>query len=146
MSGKTYISDPSYAPEFPRFSLRTLLIAMLFASLMLTCAVLLGNRINKYNVEVEERKKSAMAALDDTVQTVEAIRVRFGRAPKDSKELENLMGHAMPEIADRIVYYKRTSPNSYQLCYFVEWFVGFNGDFLLFDSTTPSSGWVEFCD
>jgi hypothetical protein len=119
---------------------------VLVVSLICGVGTLLGNQISKHRAAVEERTKTIQTALSKTATETEAIRAKLGRAPMDVKELEQLMGHSMPEFLGRSVEYRRTSANSYELVFFVEWFEGFNEDWLVFDSRIPKAGWTSICD
>jgi hypothetical protein len=133
-------------PELPRFSLRALLIVVVVVSLICAAGTLLGNRIPKHRASEEQRTKTILTALSTTATEAEAIRAKLGRAPADVKELEQLMGHSIPEFLGRSVEYRRTSANSYELIFFVEWLPGFNEDWLVYDSSRPAAGWMSICD
>lgn len=146
MSHKAYISDPSFVPGLPRFSLRTLLIVLLATSIVLAIFAGLRDRHFKHMVKVAQQKKAILDTLDQCAKDAEFVRAKLGRAPEHVDELERLMGHPMPETQGRRVHYRRIDANSYELAYLVEWVEGFSGDWLVFDSNKPAAGWVPFYD
>jgi hypothetical protein len=143
------VSDSARAPK-TRFSLRWMLIAFAVLSLILWLGVAARNYGIKHRAEVAEQTKAIWATLIETSKAAEQIRTSQGRAPNGRAEIEAMVGHPMRVKVSREhwreIEYKPTSPNSYQLYIFVEWVDGFDGDFLVFDSTVPHAGWTPFYD
>jgi hypothetical protein len=156
MSRQDYISDPSYPPNF-RFSLRAILIAFVVIAPILWLVAAVRNHVAavrnhsiKHEAQIAARTKAIWATLNKTAKDAEQIRTQLGRAPISTIELENLLGHpisvaVMPDHTSRI-YYERTSNNSYNLVFSVEWLEGFSGDFLMFQSNKPRAGWAVHYD
>ncbi len=142
MSREAYISDPSYVPEVPQFSLRTLLICFLVASIFLALFAYIRNQYLKHEADVAQRKETILLALATAVNDVEAIRAKLGRAPTDTHELEQILGRPFPETPAYELYYKQTGDNAFYLLYPIEWIEGFSGDYLIYDSNKPAAGWA----
>jgi hypothetical protein len=134
-------SDSSDVPDFPRFSLRFVFIAIAIFSLLVWLFAFLRNQAVERKATIEKRTQTILATLDATVKEVDAIRVNLGRAPADERELEQLLGHPMPTPAYRL-YYRQTAPNSFYLLFPTEWLEGFSGDYLIYESDKPTAGWV----
>src|SRR4051812_27903863 len=116
MSNNTIVASEG---DVPRFSLRTLLVIVLIASVILGVFAYLRDRAAWHQAERERLAKLDKATTEQIVVDVEAIRARLGRAPNDERELEALLGHLMPAIhasgREYPISYRRVSENRFQL-------------------------------
>lgn len=121
-----------------RFSLHTLLLAMVVASIALGCLSLLKQAFDKNEAEYVRLARLHKQALEQAVQETEAVRQMLGRTPESQAELEAILeqslptayedGHALP------IRYSRLDGRHYQLRY---------SSFWTYDSRTPAAGWVQ---
>ena len=102
----------------------------------------LDNRQARKQEELSRFKRLDTATLEVLVRDVEAIRAKLGRAPKDRKELEEILGMPIPKIHDVRypiqINYLRTGDNSFMLQYEL-----WETDDWTYDSKKPNAGWVQ---
>jgi hypothetical protein len=72
---------------------------------------------------------------------------KLGRVPNDQDELLRELGRPMPEVhlgpeTLTSIYYQRSGTNSFKLHHPVM----SNGDFLVYDSSKPTAGWMPYFD
>jgi hypothetical protein len=126
----------------PRFSLRTLLVFILVASLCLASVSFVRQRAARRAIELTRLAQLDKVTLQQVVKDVEGIRDKIGRAPKDKGELESLLGRPLPVVHDNghptPILYRLTGRDSFQLMYTL-WAT----DDWVYDSKQPDAGWVQ---
>lgn len=139
-------SENPMMSEYPRFSLRALLVAFTIVALCVgSVSALVAFSHRREAIKQAESKRLAdldRATLIAVVEEVKAVQARIGRAPKDEAELETLMGRAMPVVHDHgyatSISYQRTGNNSFILIYTL-----LATDDWIYDSNKPDAGWVQ---
>jgi hypothetical protein len=125
-----------------QFRLKGLLIFVALVSLPLALISYVARRQAIRRTELERLKELDAVTLHNLVKEVEAIRTQIGRAPRDTDELESLLGKPMPAVHDNgrptSTRYIRTSENSFILQYGL-WAT----DDWIYDSSKPQLGWVQ---
>lgn len=132
--------------DFPRYSLRRLLIAVLVIAVLAAVCGAIGRSVARHAAENARIQKMNRQTEKDIAKEVEDICRQLGRSPQDEEALERIRGKPLPsvyysEVAIPIFYSPRGT-NSFVLVHLS--FEG--GDYLVYDSTAPAAGWKEVYD
>jgi hypothetical protein len=125
-----------------QFSVGCLFLGMTLVALPLGGISYLVHRRNAWLADVERRQRQDLHTLKQVVIDVESVCRKLGRSPKNQSELESLMGKPLPNVHDNghptPIHYQSTGQTSYMLQYEL-WAT----DDWIYDSTTPTAGWVQ---
>jgi hypothetical protein len=132
-------------PAATRFSLRRLLALVAVVSACMAIVSHLYRAHAREQARLVKLKESDKETVIAIVKEVQAIQTKLGRAPKDTEELEALLGKPMPFVHDNghptQINYHRADTNRFYLQYWLT-----VGDDWIYDSAKPKAGWVQHYD
>jgi hypothetical protein len=135
-------NDDIHEPDPLTFSLRSLLYFVTAVAICLGGIMFIHNRIALRQAEHDRHLALDREIADSLIVEIESLRAKLGRAPKDIRELESLLGRPMPKTyaygEEYPINYFCKPDGTYRLDYNTE---SWNSQ--TYESSNPKAGWFE---